>query len=323
MRDPIFSVVIAAGDDAPLEATLASLHSQWFGDWEAIIVVYGPAQSNLTPALRLAERVVRLRVLSEPASGRSAARTIGAAYATADLLAFLDAGDIWPPGTLGTCHTLFAGSVGRPEATASPAVIHGRVVFGESDLASTGRMSPRPLALRSLATLLGVNPLGCASNLVMRRSVFTAVGGFDESLDLGAEQEWLFRAHRAGIGPILGINVLLAVHRAPSSDPAELLAQRDRAWREIIARAAQTAPRLVEEFGHRVQALHLRGLACEALSRPSTCAAAAPLVLRAVAADWSLLLQEPRTLGLLCAALLVRLAPSRRFCVWLGRLTNG
>ncbi|GEM_PF-4360003 len=314
MFDPMFSVIIPAGDDAMLETTVMSLQSQWFGAWEAIIVVHGPAQTSLMPALRLAALYPRLRVLSEPTAGPSAARNLGAGKARSKLLAFLDAGDAWLPGTLGSWYTLFSGP-------AQLAVLYGRVAYCDAALLPTGRMSPCPSVAVSPTVLLGGNPLGCASSLAVRGAVFAAVGGFDEALDRAAEQDWLFRAHRAAVGRIQGINALVALHRARQADPARRLVEQDQAWQAMMARASREA--LPDTVVRRAKALHLKALAVEALSHPETCGAAVPLLRRAVAADPTLVWRQPTTLAVLCAAAVVRVLPGRRLCASLAGLVNG
>jgi glycosyltransferase involved in cell wall biosynthesis len=99
---PRVSVIVAAHEAAEtLPATLASVAAQTFSDWE--VVVCDDASTDATgDAARaaLGERVTVVR--NEVAQGPGGARNAAVAAATGELLATLDADDLWLPDFLET-----------------------------------------------------------------------------------------------------------------------------------------------------------------------------------------------------------------------------
>lgn len=88
------SVIIAAYNAANTIAdTLKSLQTQTFPNWEAIVIDDGSSDATLAVAGRFAHQDRRIRVISQPNSGPSAARNAGIRLARFEWLLFLDADD--------------------------------------------------------------------------------------------------------------------------------------------------------------------------------------------------------------------------------------
>lgn len=88
------SVVIPAHNAAATIAeTLQSLQSQSFTGWEAIVVDDGSRDTTSEIVSRFAQEDSRIRIVSQPNQGVSAARNTGIEHAGADWLLFLDADD--------------------------------------------------------------------------------------------------------------------------------------------------------------------------------------------------------------------------------------
>lgn len=96
---PRVSVIIAARDaEEHLQETLESVFAQEFGDWEVVLVDDASADGTGAVARSFGERV---RVLeNESATGPSAARNAGFDAAEGELVATLDADDLWAPDYL-------------------------------------------------------------------------------------------------------------------------------------------------------------------------------------------------------------------------------
>lgn len=123
------------------------------------------------------------RLEAQSGIGLGDARNQGLASSDAEFVAFLDADDIWTPGSLlaRVCHLL--------ENPAADAVIGGFEVF-----ALSGSL-PSRFASQVGERIPGFTP----GALVCRRSVFERVGYFSTTLSIGTDTDWFSRAIDAGI----------------------------------------------------------------------------------------------------------------------------
>lgn len=127
-----------------------------------------------------------LRYIRQDNAGISAARNAGIEAARGDMLAFLDADDVWTPGSLATRWQAL-------QSAPSPACVFGALeAFYSEELSSEqrGSFSSRgesPSAARFPGTML------------MARTDFLKVGLFDRNLPVGEMIAWLAMAERAGV----------------------------------------------------------------------------------------------------------------------------
>jgi len=177
------SVIVPARNAA--RTLQATLHTVARGDRVGEILVVDDGSSDGTPEVARqagTSSPVPLRVVavSPPDSrrglGPSAARNAGAAAAGGDVLAFVDADDLWMAGVPDD-------RLAALDAGAAVAV--GRVQC----LTDTGT-TVRPFAKPFDAFVNG--------SALIRRDCFDAVGGFDPSLDRGEDLDWYLRALGAG-----------------------------------------------------------------------------------------------------------------------------
>jgi CDP-glycerol glycerophosphotransferase len=91
------TAVVPIYEVAPyLDACLASLQAQTFGDIEVVVVDDGSTDGSRAIAERYAERDGRFRVISQPNRGLGNARNTGVAAATGEFLSFVDGDDALP-----------------------------------------------------------------------------------------------------------------------------------------------------------------------------------------------------------------------------------
>lgn len=96
---PRISVILPAYNAADfLDAAVQSVQAQSFTDWELIIVEDGAKDNTAAICDRLAADDARIRVIHKANAGVSAARNDGMDAACGELIAFLDADDLYEAG---------------------------------------------------------------------------------------------------------------------------------------------------------------------------------------------------------------------------------
>ena len=163
-----------------------SVHDQTLADWELILVDDGSTDRSTLIARELAAKDARIRYISHARHenrGRSASRNVGAAHATAPYVAFLDADDVWEPEKLAeqvdvlgsipdiamVCGSLLYWYSWDPAATNEDVVL---LTGGIADR----RLDPPDAALSNYPL---AHKAGAGIDLLIRRDVFEAVGGFE------------------------------------------------------------------------------------------------------------------------------------------------
>lgn len=123
------------------------------------------------------------QVLRQSRKGPAAARNLGIGQARGEFVAFLDADDLWPEGSLALrCLTL------RTEE-------HLAVCQGLVKTFATGPVPPRLTSRLRQQPFRAVN-LGSA---LFRRSLLQTLGGFDESLTFDEDTDLWIRLWEAGV----------------------------------------------------------------------------------------------------------------------------
>lgn len=135
-----------------------------------------------------AELMVPVRLIrNRSATGASASRNMGVTHAAGDLLAFLDDDDLWLPDYLERA----CAALDSSDASFTVCWIDE---FNETKRAAGGRIRS---GLRE-EDVIALNPGATGSNVLIRRHVFEAVGGFDQDLPVKNDTDLLVRLLRAG-----------------------------------------------------------------------------------------------------------------------------
>jgi glycosyltransferase involved in cell wall biosynthesis len=179
-------VTIFLNAERYLVESIESVLAQDFRDFELILVDDGSTDGSTGIALDYADRCrQRIRYLEHHGHanrGMSASRNLGVNVARGDLVAFMDADDVWRPYKLTEQVAIF-------DAHPEVAMVCGAVRYwrswagGEDRIIPTGHIQnvvvPNPQAATEVYPL-GTAPAPCPSDLLVRRSLVLALGGFEE-----------------------------------------------------------------------------------------------------------------------------------------------
>jgi teichuronic acid biosynthesis glycosyltransferase TuaG len=96
MHQPLVSIIIPVfnGEDYVIE-TIDSIQEQTFRDWELIITNDGSTDNTLNLLRVKADQDSRIKIINQPNGGMGKARNEAIKFANAELLAFIDADDLW------------------------------------------------------------------------------------------------------------------------------------------------------------------------------------------------------------------------------------
>jgi glycosyltransferase involved in cell wall biosynthesis len=237
---PRVSVVVTCFDlGNTLDEALASVEAQTLRDFEILVVDDGSRDPETLAVLgRIPEE--RARVLRTENRGLPAARNHGVRFASGEYVCCLDADDRLHPEWL-------AKAVARLDAEPELAFVsHWLRTFGDED----ADWKPTDCDFPALLDMNTVN--GAA---LVRRSVWEAVGGQDETLREGCE-DWDFwitlveRGHRGTILP----EVLFYYRRRAGSMSRSLVGEKHlRVYLELIERHPETFARYLPDLWLRRQ----------------------------------------------------------------------
>lgn len=279
---PVFSVIIPVYNaEADIEATVHSVLTQSFSDFEVLLIDDGSTDGSLRKMLKLAEQDERIRLLSKSNEGVSATRNMGAELSRGRYLAFLDADDLWMTDKLARHQQLGA------------AISYAKVRFLYEGRRQLFTYSTVPAQALGCYDLLAENAVCTTSNLVVRRDIFEDVGGFDESLTHAEDQDWLLRAARAGY-KIVGIDDHLVDYRMRTDGLSADIGKMYAAWSHL---AAACATDIDADQRAQAEAIYLRYLARRALRTGGDARLARRLALKAVRQAPAEFLKDPRRGG--------------------------
>ena len=183
----VSAVLIFFNAERFIEEAVQSVLDQTLKDWELILVDDGSTDESTPIARDLAAREDKISYFDHAGHenrGMSASRNLGAAHARAPYIAFIDADDVWESSKLAEqislmesmpevgmiCGALLHWYSWNPAATDTD---YGVLTGGVADR----RLDPPD-------TAIAVYPLGrgggSGTDVLVRRSVFESVGGFEE-----------------------------------------------------------------------------------------------------------------------------------------------
>jgi glycosyltransferase involved in cell wall biosynthesis len=198
-------VAIFLNGESFIAEAIDSVLAQSFRSFELILVDDGSVDNSSAIARRYSETYPdRVRYIDHPQHanrGMSAARNAGISVARGDLIAFIDADDVWFPDKLRDQVSIF-------EAHPEVGLVAGATCYwdswrgGEDHTRLVGHVQNK--VVEPPEALLLLYPLGkaespCPSCLIVRRSVVESVGGFETSfigpLQMYEDQAFLTKAY--------------------------------------------------------------------------------------------------------------------------------
>lgn len=234
---PLVSVIIPAYNaSTTIAATLQSVRAQTFTDFEVWVIDDGSTDDTLA---RVQDWIVatgdRRFQVARYANGRQAvARNRGVARSRGELIAFLDADDLWTPDKLAVQVSVLQAhpAAGLVYSWTDCIDERGRFVRPGSHVTVSGRAAYRRLLVQ--------NFLDNGSTPLVRRSAIAAVGPFDPTLP--PVEDWDLWIKIAAQFEIIGIPLTQVFYRiAPYSSSAQVDNLARSALR-VIDHAFQAAP---------------------------------------------------------------------------------
>lgn len=194
---PSVSVIMPCYNAAPFiaDALRSILAQQYPGDLEILVVDDGSTDESVS----VAAAFDRVKVLAQQNAGAAAARNLALTQARGDVIAFLDADDLWTAGSL-------ACRVERLLADPAAGVVFGNFSRWIPPTAAGNLGSELPDQLPDWAIDVAragwvypdilLDPIVHIIATVVRRSVVDAIGGFDATLRTGEDYDFFIRAAR-------------------------------------------------------------------------------------------------------------------------------
>lgn len=177
---PSISVIIPVyNGERYLAEAVASIRAQNYAQMEIIIVNDGSTDDTAAVVHDLGNDI---RYFYQSNAGPSAARNRGLLEAQGELIAFLDADDIWVPGKL-ECQADYLSTHSETDIVQGLSqqfrmVLHGKTMTHEF---MDRVWSPKP------------------DSALFRRQVFDRVGSFDVQMHRGEDLDWFYRARELGV----------------------------------------------------------------------------------------------------------------------------
>ncbi|MBD2497773.1 glycosyltransferase family 2 protein [Nostoc sp. FACHB-280] len=302
---PMVSVIIPAYNAAQfLPDAIASVQQQTFADWELLIVNDGSTDNTIEVVQEYQKNCDRIHLINQPNQGVSTARNHGVKNSQGQIIAFLDADDQWYFDKLSQHLT-------HLQSNPCLGVSFAQVEILNQTGEPTGQISSSRLTQLKPEYFLSENPTTTTSNWVIRKEVFTQVGGFCPEMSYSEDLEWLLRVICTTDWQIAGINQVLTRYRTSSSGLSSQLYRMEAGWNQLIAKARIYAPQLVEHHFALAQAVHLRYLARRAFRLKLPAKVGIDFISRALHSDWRLLFHQPQRTFLTLVAVLATLVGDR------------
>ena len=207
-HDPRVSVIIPAFNAGrTIDTALQSVFAQTFSDLEVIVVDDGSSDDTTQRVRAWGDRVILHRQAN---AGPAAARNHGMRHARGELIAFLDADDVWLP-------TKLARQVAYFDQFPETGLLHCHAITTNATLSVMLETPERPAGpftapINNYCALFHCDFFVKTLTVVVPRRVIQDVGGFDERREFHIE-DWDLWLRIAAKYPMGYMRETLAIHR--------------------------------------------------------------------------------------------------------------
>lgn len=233
-----------------MDETLQSVRGQTYGNLEIVVVDDGSTDSTGDIVRDHAQRDPRVRLIIKENGGVASARNAGIAASSGDLIAPVDADDLWAPQKIERQVKALAE---RPEALLAFTWFAAIDKRGRITGYGGRHMADGPV----LREMCRTNLVGNGSGALMRKAAVLAAGGYDESLRAcGGEgcEDYKLYLRLAEAGDVVAVPEFLTGYRVTgdnmSSDAAQMCRSHFLVMDELGARRPELASDL--RAGRRV-----------------------------------------------------------------------
>ena len=237
----LISVVIPAFNAAPFVAEcVKSACAQSHRDLDIVVVDDGSTDNTAMIVERMAAADSRIRLIRSDHRGASSARNRGIAEAHGDLVATLDADDLWHPRKIERQYAVLSKAspdVGVVYCWAAGIDLLGRIILPVwNDSLARGNV---------LNDIVRSGILSNGSTPLIRRIFIERVGGYDEKL--GLCEDWKFYTALAGVCSFEVIPECLTGYRISDNSASMNILPMEKAIEEVTAWIQATWPHLADE----------------------------------------------------------------------------
>lgn len=182
---PFFSVIIPLyNKENHIKATLESVLSQTFNDFEVIVIDDGSTDGSAAEVSKIEDE--RIKLFNIENHGVSHARNFGVQQSNSDFIAFLDADDLWKPFHLENLKSLYDEF---PNCGMYATAYESQ--FGDKMIASHYYRIPKKRQWSGIVwdffELSSINCIASSSSVMIPKTIYNGLNGFDTSYNSGED----------------------------------------------------------------------------------------------------------------------------------------
>lgn len=217
-----------------IQRAIDSVLYQSFQDFHILVVDDGSTDEG--PALVSSYTDSRIAIVSQSNQGVSAARNKGIKEASDDLIAFLDADDVWEPTMLETMNRLATTYPQCDVIATSYKSVDAQGAETEAILRGISFQSSEGLLTNYFQVASQSNPPICSSSVMIRKRAIQAIGGFPVGIKQGEDLlTWARLAARYQIAYSTQPLALFYTQRNSYGKPVRVPTQEDPVGEELSA----------------------------------------------------------------------------------------